>query len=60
MKLVIGTLYRNKHSLSVMKLKRDYDGRWYLCRKDHHGVLKTLSVSDEKMIELLESSFEKI
>lgn len=58
-KLLAGTLYRNKYSKSIMKLERECFGSWYLSREDNDGTLKTISISCEKMINLLKCSFEK-
>jgi hypothetical protein len=55
-----GDKYKNKHYQRVLELKEDYDGRWYLYKRDKKGLTKTLSVTAEEMIKNLEKHYQKV
>lgn len=53
-----GDKWINKSSNKVYTLIEDYNGLWYLVNREE-GLSKSLSVSGNKMMMLLEVYFEK-
>ena len=52
--LINGAEFKNKVTGLVVTLIKDYNGRWYLRRRDETGHYKSLSMTAIEMENLLE------
>ncbi|ARQ95115.1 hypothetical protein FLAPJACK_188 [Bacillus phage Flapjack] len=59
MKLKHGDKYKHKSTGKVYNLNEDYNGLWYLSRSLVGGLAKTLSSTEQEMVDIIDKWYEK-